>query len=361
MEHDITTTGAEHDMTTATTGAEHDITDVAAVERDGTTATTEGSATPAAVPEGHALRPVPYVSVPPDVWALARAVAAVLDETMPPPIRTITRAVDRLGPARARAVLGQALTVEAQGGLTLPDGRRRTPGGVFFHLVRAIDVQIKNKTPRPAATRTERPISLKHYLTSYSDEISREDKDYIFPRQGGRLKRTGGTGTPAAPAPAAPAPVAWTDATFRALARQLQQDPGRATTVKITVIGRPGAIVEQGQVVAVALVSEKVPDLPKGLPEPAAGTRYTIFIARKQWAKVAEALAADPEDAAIIEGHDGMIAVDVNHPCPARHNDRITPPVRVCEKSWDRRLPAGKPWRASGSVMTCVLVSTGAA
>jgi len=31
-----------------------------------------------------------------------------------------------------------------------------------------IDVQIKNKTPRPAATRTERPISLKHYLTSYS-------------------------------------------------------------------------------------------------------------------------------------------------------------------------------------------------
>ncbi len=131
--------------------------------------------------------------------------------------------------------------------------------------------------------------------------------------------------------------------------------------MKITVIGRPGAIVEQGQVVAVALVSEKVPDLPKGLPEPAAGTRYTIFIARKQWAKVAEALAADPEDAAIIEGHDGMIAVDVNHPCPARHNDRITPPVRVCEKSWDRRLPAGKPWRASGSVMTCVLVSTGAA
>jgi hypothetical protein len=268
----------EHDITTATTGAEHDITDVAAVERDGTTATTEGSATPAAVPEGHALRPVPYVSVPPDVWALARAVAAVLDETMPPPIRTITRAVDRLGPARARAVLGQALTVEAQGGLTLPDGRRRTPGGVFFHLVRA------------------------------SDEISREDKDHIFPRQDGRLKRAGGTGTPAAPAPAAPAPVAWTDATFRALARQLQQDPGRATTVKITVIGRPGAIVEQGQVVAVALVSEKVPDLPKGLPEPAAGTRYTVFVARKQWAKVAEALAADLEDAALIEGYAALDA-----------------------------------------------------
>jgi len=75
------------------------------------------------------------------------------------------------------------------------------------------------------------------------------------------------------------------------------------TTVKITVIGRPGAVVEQGQAVAVALVSEKVPSLPKGLPEPPAGTRYTVFVARKPWGKVTEALAADPEDAAIIEGY----------------------------------------------------------
>jgi len=73
--------------------------------------------------------------------------------------------------------------------------------------------------------------------------------------------------------------------------------------VKITVIGRPGTAVEQGQAVVVALVSEKTPDLPKGLPEPPAGTRYTVFVARKPWAKVAEALGADPEDAAIIEGY----------------------------------------------------------
>jgi len=222
-------------------------------------------------------RPSPaYVSVPPDVWALARSIAAVLGETMPPPIRIITRAVDRIGPDRMRALLGQALTVEAQGGLTLPDGRRRTPGGVFFHLVRA------------------------------SDAISREDKDYIFPRQGGRPMRAEGSGTLASapPASVARAPVAWTDEAYRTLAQQLQQDnSGRATSVKITVIGRPGASVEQGQAVALALTSEKVPDLPKGLPEPAVGTRYTVFVARKQWAKVAEALAADPEDAAIIEGY----------------------------------------------------------
>ncbi len=249
----------EHDITTGTTG----------VDRDRPTAV--GVVGEAA--EARARSSPAYVSVPPDVWALARGIAAVLGETMPPPIRLITRAVDRLGPDRARAVLGQALTVEAQGGLTLPDGRRRTLGGDFFYLVRT------------------------------SDAISREDKDDIFPRQGGHPKRAGGSGTPPAPASAAPASVAWTDETFRALARQLQQDPGRATTVKITVIGRPGTIVEQGQAVAVALVSEKVPDLPKGLPEPPAGTRYTVFVARKQWAKVAAVLAADAEDTAIIEGY----------------------------------------------------------
>jgi hypothetical protein len=255
---------------------EHDITNVAAAEHDRATVTTEGSATPTAVLEGHAPRPVSYVSVPPNMWALARAFATVLAETLPPPIRTITRAVDRLGPECARAVLGQALTIEAQGGLTLPNGHRRTLGGVFFHLVRT------------------------------SDAISREDKDYIFPRHGGRPLRTGGNGAPASatPAPTAFAPATWTDDIYRALAQQLQHDTsGRATTVKITVIGRPGTAVEQGQAVVLALTSEKVPDLPKGLPEPPVGTRYTVFVARKPWTKVAEALAADPEDTAIIEGY----------------------------------------------------------
>jgi len=46
-----------------------------------------------------------------------------------------------------------------------------------------------------------------------------------------------------------------------------------------------------------------VPPLAKGLPEPPAGTRYTVFVARKPWNKVAEVLATDPEDAAIIEGY----------------------------------------------------------
>jgi len=268
------------DITTAMTVEERDITTTSS-------AAGEASAGPAdAVPmteveapqkEATAVevpRPVSYVSVPPAVWALARGIAAVLGETMPPPIRTITRVVDRLGPDRARALLGQALTSEASGGLLLPDGRRRTPGGTFLFLVRT------------------------------APDLSPDDRASIFPKAGYHA-RGAGRGTPAAatPTPPAPAPVAWTDDTYRTLAQQLQQDVERLTTVKITVIGRPGTAVEQGTAVVLALVSEKVPDLPKGLPEPPTGTRYTVFVARKPWAKVAEALATDPEDAAIIEGY----------------------------------------------------------
>jgi hypothetical protein len=154
-------------------------------------------------------RPSPlYVSVPRDVWALARGVAAVRGETMPPPSRTITRAVDRLGPERTRALLGQALTVAAQGGLTLPDGHRRTPGGTFFYLMRT------------------------------SDAVSPEDRAYIFPPPSGRPKRTR-AGATSAPPPSRP-PTPWTDNTYREIMAALQHDnAGRATTVKITVAGRP--------------------------------------------------------------------------------------------------------------------------
>ncbi len=261
MERNSMTTIADDDSTTTDTEA-----------------TGEGSAVLAgAAPAREAVpdvqRCVSYVSVPPDVWALARAFAAVLGETMPLPLRIITRIVQRLGPARARALLGQALTVEAQGGLTLPDGTRRTPGGVFFFLVRT------------------------------SDEVSRADKEYIFPRRAAIVAGTAPAAAKGTPTLAPPAPMTWTDETYRVLAPQLQQDPGRIATVKITVIGRPGTTVEQGTTVVLALVSQTVPDLPKGLPEPPAGTRYTVFIARKQWAKIAAALAADPEDVAIIEGY----------------------------------------------------------
>jgi CHAD domain-containing protein len=67
----------------------------------------------------------------------AQQIATALGETEPAPLMQIRRIVQTLGPERALQLLEQAQAVEAHGGLPVVDGRRRrTPGGVFFRLVR---------------------------------------------------------------------------------------------------------------------------------------------------------------------------------------------------------------------------------
>jgi hypothetical protein len=196
---------------------------------------------------------------------VAAAIADQLGEAEALPRRQIRRAVQALGAERAQALLAEVLAIEAGGGELLPDGsRRRTPGGVFFRRLRA-------QCP------------------------PEEVRAILWPV--GRRPRGGGGDGPRAPA--APA-FTWDD--YGALAPTLTQGAGEATTVKITVIGRPKQVRAQGEVVIVPLVSEKLPTIPKGLPTPAAGTAYAVLIAKKQWQKVA-GVTDDPEDRLIIEGY----------------------------------------------------------
>jgi len=199
---------------------------------------------------------------------LATEIARQLRERAAVPRATIARAVAALGEERARALLAKTQRTEAAGGLLLPDGsRRRTPGGVFFHLV------------RQTATPVERKVIFPHKASGTG--------------QGGRPDRLPqGTNTP----PALP-PLDWVQ--FATLTAGLQV--GEASSVKITVIGRPAQILERGDVTIVALRSEKAPALPKGLPAPATPTDYAVLIARKQWQKVAQA-ATNPADLLIVEG-----------------------------------------------------------
>lgn len=75
-----------------------------------------------------------------------------------------------------------------------------------------------------------------------------------------------------------------------------------SATVKITLIGRPGKMVDKGSCVVTVMQSSRVPALPKGLPTPPAiTTNYVVYIAAKQWKTVAEAIR-DPEDVLIVEG-----------------------------------------------------------
>lgn len=82
---------------------------------------------------------------------------------------------------------------------------------------------------------------------------------------------------------------------------------GVATTVKITLVGRPGKVIERKDAVIVTLTGAKPPSLPKGLPilPDDAVTVYLVYIASKQWSKVAAPIH-NPEDRLVIEGHPFM-------------------------------------------------------
>jgi len=206
------------------------------------------------------------VSSPTALQAIVDEIATQLGETEEEPIRQINRAVRILGEHRVRTVVARALDIEAAGRMMRADGsQKRSLGGVFFILMR--------------------------------DDVGRKDFYRIF--KGGQQQRTNG---PGAAARTTTVPFDW--ATFGANAAEAMSEAGEATTVKLTVIGRPGKVVERGDVALVAMRSEKAPSLPKGVPAPPSPqTDYMVLVGMKQWRKVAEALAADPADKLLIEGY----------------------------------------------------------
>ena len=73
--------------------------------------------------------------------------------------------------------------------------------------------------------------------------------------------------------------------------------------MKVTLVGRPGKVVEKEQFVVTAMPTMKIPALPKGVPVPTdtTQTQIMVYIAQKQWRRVAEAIKND-EDVLIVEG-----------------------------------------------------------
>ena len=62
-------------------------------------------------------------------------------------------------------------------------------------------------------------------------------------------------------------------------------------------------VVESQGVIVLTMRQAKPPTLPKGMPDlPAHSTNYLVFVATKQWRKVADTMK-NPEDVLIIEGY----------------------------------------------------------
>jgi len=214
-----------------------------------------------------------------DTAVLAAEIATALGEQHPHAKRQITAVTAALGSAVAHDLLIETHRIEVAGGLLVNDqSRRRTAGGVFLSLARG--------------------------------KLSDEDRSRIFPAWKHRKKRKRApapaqeqprpNATPAPPVAHEP-PLTWGERTT--LYEQMADtDSGELRTVKVTLIGRPGKVIERGELVLTTMKSTKAPALPKGLPPPPAKpTTYALYLSVKHWRRVKEAIQ-NLDDVLIVEG-----------------------------------------------------------
>ena len=178
-----------------------------------------------------------------------------------PNTELIGKIVNAIGIERVSEYLQKTLTIEAEGGMMTRDGeRRRTPGGVFFYVVK--------------------------------DNLSKAEQKQIFPKMPGTQ-----------PKKKVIQAVSWEDAQKIAVA--INQTPGKGATVKLTLVGRPKKVAKAGEGAVVVSLQGKPPGaLPKGLPvPPETGITWAVFIVNKQWNKVKDSMSQNANDSLIVEGY----------------------------------------------------------
>ena len=191
-------------------------------------------------------------------------VAVLADALQEPNRPLLTQVLRVLGQDRCAAILAETLTCEATGGMLTKDGmRRRTPGGVFFQLVR--------------------------------ERATRQERQRLFPQPALQ---------PGQRQPQAPTALTWDEA--RSLMQTLATaPPGEARTMKLTLIGRPGKVETRGQAVVFRMQGKPPGALPRGLPPvpTQAPMTWNVMGALRQWNWVKDSLATHQEDQRIIEGY----------------------------------------------------------
>ena len=196
--------------------------------------------------------------------------AETLQESNRPLLRRVLRV---LGHDRTAALLAAALQCEATGGMLTADGtRRRTPGGVFFHLAR------QQASPKERQRLFPRPGPSTHHAPSAGHDTS--------------------VGVP-------PSQVLPWDEVFPIIQTLATHLPGEARTMKLTLIGRPGPVEVREQAVVFRMQGKAPGPLPKGLP-PLPSTpalTWNVLVALRQWNRVKDSVATNQDDQLIIEGY----------------------------------------------------------
>lgn len=206
---------------------------------------------------------------------ISATVTTIAEQLAEPNIELLSKVVGHLGTQKALALLSQTLELEAQGGQLIKSGqRRRTPGGVYFWLVK----QQLSEEEHAALFPTKR----RYPATPEGKKARQAAKEAALNKQ---------------------VQEAW-QSRHPKLAQLLTYPAGQAQKAKITLIGRPSDVRKHGTFIMTTMRAPKEsPSLPKELPEPPPATlTYLIYMTRKQWKKVAIPLQ-NQQDHLIVAGY----------------------------------------------------------
>ncbi len=184
----------------------------------------------------------------------ARELAALLGEKHHGVIGQIRRVIQLRGVDFVREMYTATLEIEANGGMMLPDNsRRRTPGGVFLHLIRA-----------------------------KLDDNQRKQVFYGNAKAGIPL-------------------FSWTKRI--AIIQSLQTKQGTIKSLTVRLRGRPERIEKRAEVVIITLFDEtSIANIPRSIPKPpATPNKVVVYVTVEQWTAV-EATLNHSSDRLLVEG-----------------------------------------------------------
>ena len=214
-----------------------------------------------------------------------RAVEALVDEITEkleePNIRLTRTVVYTIGIEKCREYLERTIAIEEEGGVIITRGnRRRTPGGIFYWLVKEDltpkEIRTLFPLPKRPVDKAKRNAARKARKIRKREELIKE----VAESWGSRAE------------------------VIKEVIKS--KNYGKAKTIKVTMIGRPGKIIKQkGFMMTTMRSPDRSPSLPKELPsvEPSKLV-YLVYIGNKQWKRVAKRIK-NPEDTLIVEGYLG--------------------------------------------------------